>query len=98
MTVIIQEYIAIDPKIRGGRPIVVGTGIRVMDIVALKNYHDYSIEAIAENYDLSLSQVYGALAYYYDHQAEIDSALIDDDDFIQKAKEAKIGNQNPLLP
>jgi uncharacterized protein (DUF433 family) len=90
MTVIIQEYIAIDPKIRGGRPVVAGTGIRVMDIVALKNYHDYSIEAIAENYDLSLSQVHGALAYYYDHQTEIDSALIEDDDFIQKAKEASL--------
>jgi uncharacterized protein (DUF433 family) len=94
MNIVIQEYIAIDPKIRAGRPVVAGTGIRVMDIVALKNYHDYTIEAIADNYGLSLSQVYAALAYYYDHQTEVDSALIEDDDYIQKAKEAKIGNQS----
>ena len=98
MSIIMQEYIAIDPKIRAGRPIIAGTGIRVMDIVALKNYHTYSIEAIAENYGLSLAQVHAALAYYYDHQTEIDNALIDDDNFIQQAKEAKIGNPNPLLP
>lgn len=96
MNIVIQEYIAIAPKIRAGRPVVAGTGIRVMDIVALKNYHDYTIEAIADNYGLSLSQVYAALAYYYDHQTDIDSALIEDDDYIQKAKEAKIDNKNPL--
>ncbi|MCU0482447.1 MAG: DUF433 domain-containing protein [Anaerolineae bacterium] len=98
MNIVIQEYIAVDPKIRAGRPVIAGTGIRVMDIVALKNYHEYTIEAIADNYGLSLSQVYAALAYYYDHQTEIDSALIEDDEYIQKAKEAKIGNENPLLP
>jgi hypothetical protein len=69
-----------------------------MDIVALKSYHGYNIESIAENYGLSLAQVHASLAYYYDYQTEIDNALIDDDNFIQQAKEAKLGNPNPLLP
>ena len=31
MNIVIQEYIAIDPKIRAGRPVIAGTGIRVME-------------------------------------------------------------------
>ncbi|HKD75456.1 MAG TPA: DUF433 domain-containing protein, partial [Ktedonobacterales bacterium] len=39
-----------------------------------------SPETIQENYpSLSLAQVFGGLAYYLDHQAEIDAQLVADD-------------------
>lgn len=98
MEVLALEYIVKDPKIRGGRPVVAGTGIRVMDIAALTNYHHRSVAYIAEAYGLTLAQVHAALAYYYDHQSEIDKQLEDDDAATLKAKEQKIGNPNPLLP
>ncbi len=36
-----------------------------------------SADEIATEYDLTLSDVYAALAYYYDHQAEIDKSIKD---------------------
>jgi len=92
------DYIIKDPKIRGGRPVVAGTGIRVMDIVALTKYHQRTVEEITVSYGLTMAQVHAALAYYYDHQSEIDKQLEDDDAAVLKAKEQKIGNPNPLLP
>jgi uncharacterized protein (DUF433 family) len=74
-TVLSIDTIVSDPRIRGGRPVIAGTGIRVMDIVAGHIYHDYTPEEIAVNYKLDVGQVYAALAYYYMHKAEIDTDL-----------------------
>lgn len=34
-----------------------------------------SADEIATEYNLTLADIYAALAYYYDHQAEIDTAI-----------------------
>ena len=34
-----------------------------------------SVDEIASEYDLSLADVYSALAYYFEHQAEIDQSI-----------------------
>ncbi|GIK64942.1 MAG: hypothetical protein BroJett018_27360 [Chloroflexota bacterium] len=57
--------------------IVRGTRISVAEIVMLHVLNHSPIEWIAENYPLSYAQVYAALAYYYDHQAEIDRMMGD---------------------
>ncbi len=85
------ETIISDPDIRAGRPVIVGTGIRVSDVAALSVFHGRTPDQIAVNYGLSLGQVYAALAYYHDHQAEIDAEIRDDDDAIQHAKEQANG-------
>lgn len=42
-----------------------------------------SADEIAAQHDLSLADVYAALAYYYyDHRAEIDLAVQDDEAFV----------------
>lgn len=70
------EEIVSDPTVRGGRPVIAGTGIRVSDIVAYHRYGDkLSPEEIADNFKLSLGQVHAALAYYYLHQDEIDAEM-----------------------
>ena len=70
------EEIVSDPKIRSGKPIIAGTGIRVSDIVAYHLYGDkLSAEQIANDFRLALGQVHAALAYYYLHQAEIDEEM-----------------------
>lgn len=59
-----------------GRPVIVGTGIRVMTIVLAHTTGDkFPPEVIAEHYRLTLGQVHAALAYYYLHQAEMDEQL-----------------------
>ena len=70
------DEIVSDPKVRGGRPVIAGTGIRVSDIVAYHLYGDkLSAEQIASDFRLSLGQVHAALAYYYLHQDEIDHEM-----------------------
>ena len=64
-TVLSIDLITSDPAVRRGRPCVAGTGIRVMDIAAAMLFHDQTPDQIAAAYELSLAQVYAALAYYY---------------------------------
>jgi uncharacterized protein (DUF433 family) len=74
-TVLSIDTIVSDPAVRGGRPVIAGTGIRVIDIVAGHVHKQYTPEEIAVNYDLLVGQVYAALAYYYMHKAEIDADM-----------------------
>jgi hypothetical protein len=37
-----------------------------------------SLEEIAGKYDISLAALYAAIAYYYDHQDEIDRCICED--------------------
>ena len=66
------------PTIRNGQLIIAGTGIRVSDLFASHVYRGLSVEELAENFALNLGQVHAALAYYYQHKAEIDQELDDD--------------------
>jgi len=67
-------HITINPR---GLPCIDGTRHRVIDIVADHVAHGYSAAQIVEQYlDLTPAQVHAALTYYYDHQAELDAALL----------------------
>ena len=67
-----------DPKIRGGRPCIVGTSLRVIDIVMAKDFADRAPEQMALDYEISMAQVHAALAYYYENKAEIDADIRED--------------------
>ncbi|KAF0143463.1 MAG: hypothetical protein FD156_2644 [Nitrospirae bacterium] len=70
-----HPYIAVDKKIRGGEPIISGTGIRVLDIAVRYEIMGMSPEDILVSLPhLNLSQIHDALSYYYEHKAEIDRA------------------------
>lgn len=57
------NLIAVDANMRGGRPYLIGTSLTVADVVIAKIFHQQSIDSIADDYNLNLSQVYAALAY-----------------------------------
>ena len=42
---------------------------------------------IAAEYDLTLADVYAALAYYFDHRAEIDQAIADSEEFVNTLRQ-----------
>ena len=67
-----------NPKIRGGRPCIVGTDLRVIDIVISKIFAERTPEQLAEDYALSMAEVYAALAYYYCNKDEIDEDIRED--------------------
>jgi uncharacterized protein (DUF433 family) len=69
------EKIVSNPDVRGGRPCIAGTGLRVTDIAIAHTFHDQSPDEIATNYGVSLSAVFAALSYYYDHKADLDADI-----------------------
>ena len=61
-----------NPKIRGGRPKIAGTGIAVKRIVIFYQ-SGLTPEEIAREYPhVNLAQVHAALAYYHANREEID--------------------------
>jgi len=64
-----------DPKIRGGRPKIAGTGLTVSRIAGWYKL-GMSPEEIALEYPhLTLAQVHAALAYYHVNRDEIEADL-----------------------
>lgn len=75
----IGALIARDPELRGGRPIIAGTGICVRTI-AIENNRGLSPEEIAaDRPPLSLAQIYAGLAFYHANKLEIDADIAADE-------------------
>ncbi|HST88285.1 MAG TPA: DUF433 domain-containing protein [Ktedonobacterales bacterium] len=68
-------HIVIDPAVLGGEPHIAGRRIAVSHIAVWIVYQGESPEAVAGEFALTLGEVYAALAYYYDHQSEIDNSI-----------------------
>ena len=71
----LDQYIEVTAGIAGGKPRVAGHRITVQDIAIWHERLGRSPDEIAAEYDLTLAAVYAALAYYFDHRAEIDRAI-----------------------
>jgi uncharacterized protein (DUF433 family) len=95
ITVLSIDTIVSHPDIRSGRPVIAGTSLMVQDVAAHHRIHNYSPDELAEQLGISLAQVYAALAYYYDHQSEIDAQISDNDRVIREAKEQRFGQRHP---
>jgi uncharacterized protein (DUF433 family) len=86
----IPSHIVFDDQ---GRPWVEGTGRKVIQI-AVDNRAGMSAEQIHEAHpDLPLSKIHAALAYYFDHQVELDDAIAQID---QSAEEFRAGHPNKI--
>lgn len=69
---VIAQHITKTPGVCGGRPCIAGHRIRVQDIVVLYEKHELSPSEILNEYpNITLADVHAALAYYYDHEQEI---------------------------
>ena len=68
-------YITTNQRIAGGSPIIKGTRIAVRTIAGYYQMGMSVDEILTTLQHLSPSQVHSALAYYFDHQQEIDREL-----------------------
>src|SRR3990172_9173795 len=75
-------HIEITPGIAGGKPRIVGHRITVQDIVIWHERIGIVADEIATEHGLTLSDVFAALAYYYDHREEIDASIRGDEAFL----------------
>ncbi len=83
---VIEEHIVITPKVMGGKPRIAGHRISVQDVVIWHKELGYTVEQIADDYKLNLSDVYAALAYYYDHKEEIDNSIVEGEKRVEEMK------------
>ena len=97
-TVLSIDLIVSNPEVKRGRPVLVGTGIRVQDIAAAHVHKNRTPAEVAEDYAISLAQVHAALAHYFAHEEEIEGHMQADEEFILRAKEKGLGQRHkPLL-
>jgi uncharacterized protein (DUF433 family) len=71
----LDDHIQVRPDTAGGKPSIRGRRITVQDIVIWHERLGKGADEIAAEDDLSLGSVYAALAYYFDHRAEIDARM-----------------------
>ena len=84
-----NPHIEITPGICGGRPRIAGHRIRVHDIALWHDFQGQSPEEIVGRFpQLTLADVYSALAYYFDHRPEIQAEIQADRQFAEKLKAA----------
>jgi uncharacterized protein (DUF433 family) len=85
MTVASIDHIVLDDK---GVARIAGSRIRVSQIAAEHLKWAWSAEAIHRQHDhLSLSKIYAALAYFYDHRSEIERELEEEDRFDEQMRQ-----------
>jgi uncharacterized protein (DUF433 family) len=96
-TIISINLISTNPAVRSGRPCIAGTTIEVAAVAIAKIVHMQTPDEIAADYHLTLAQVYAALAYYYDHKAEIDEQIAAQNAIADAFKEKRIGSRHSPL-
>ncbi|GAX61176.1 hypothetical protein SCALIN_C17_0210 [Candidatus Scalindua japonica] len=82
----LNDHINMTDGVVGGNQRISGHRITVQNIVIWHELIGISADEIAAEYDLTLADVYAALAYYYDHQEEIDKSIQDSNSFVDALK------------
>ncbi len=90
MKVTLDRYIEITPDIRGGKPRIAGRRITVADVAIAYLRLGQSLEEVAAEYDLTLSEVYAAMSFYYDNKVAIDESI--------QASETFADSLRPIYP
>ncbi len=69
-------------------PIVAGSTMKVIEIVMAQMAYGWTPEEIHINHRyLSMSQILSALAYYWDHKAELDADIQRREEYVKKAEQ-----------
>ncbi len=88
---VIKEHIEMTTGVCGGKPRIAGHRITVQNIVIWYEQMGMSPDEILLHYpSLNLSDIYAALAYYYDHREEIRQQIEDDENFALKIKNTTV--------
>ena len=83
VTKTLDDHIKVAKGIADGNPRIAGHRITVQNVVIWHELLGLSADEIAAEYELTLADVYAALAYYYDHQAEIDKSIEDSESIVK---------------
>lgn len=79
------EHIVLD---EGGVPRIEGTRLKAIDLIAAQRANNWTPDELHEQHpELTLGQIYSALAYYWDHQDELDAAIVSRQNMVEHMKE-----------
>jgi uncharacterized protein (DUF433 family) len=78
-------HISIDADICSGHPRVAGTRIRVANVVLWIEQGQSPDEIVVAHPQLSLADVYAAMAFYFDNRQEMDRLIKEDAAFVAEA-------------
>jgi len=82
-----KTHVTRTPGVCGGKPCVAGTRIRVQDVYVWHEHQGRSPDEIVSAFpQLTLADVYAALAYFWDHRDEILQQLKQQDATADEAK------------
>lgn len=85
-----------DDNALGGEPRIQGTRIGVRHVAARVIEGGSSPAHVADQFDLSLSTVYTALAYYYEHIEEMRSLDRANRDAFDRVRESSLKPKEPI--
>ncbi len=81
---------------RQGVPLITGTTMKIIELVLVKSAYGWSAEELRFQFpNLTLGQIYSALAYYEDHQEELDKDIEQRLKFVNQLR--KSSNPSPIV-
>jgi uncharacterized protein (DUF433 family) len=94
-----HPYIVRDRNLAGGAPVIRGTKFPVRSVVHYVLRQGITPEELAEEFpQLSLTTIYDALSYYYDHKEEIDLEMKENSEARWKGNSGGGHGDDPTLP
>ncbi|HXI26262.1 MAG TPA: DUF433 domain-containing protein [Pyrinomonadaceae bacterium] len=91
MVAVLNSLIELDEH---GVPWITGANTKVVEVVLDKMAYGWSPEEMhREHPHLSMAQIHGALAYYYEHQDEVDADIERRDRYVE---EMRAQQKNPF--
>ena len=95
-----QKHIEQTAGVRSGKPHIKGSRITVADVVLWTEQGMSPDEVVAEFPQLSLADVYAALAYYHDNRESIDRQIDESEQFASKLRsnvgQGKDADETPI--
>lgn len=84
----LDRHVVATPGTIGGKARIAGRRIPVEDIAIWHVRLGKTVHEICAEYDLSLAEIYAALAHYYDHQADIERDIAEGDAFVKALRDS----------
>ncbi len=84
----IDAQIVSTPDILNGRPRIAGHRISIRDIVLWYEYLGMSPDEIAAQYELTLTQVFAALAYFHANREDLKKNWREEDQWVDQLRQA----------
>ena len=87
----VRTNIESQPSVCGGQPCIAGTRIRVQDIFVWHELQGQSADEIVSRFpQLTMADVYAALAYYWDHRDEIQRDMQAESDLVPRLRQQSV--------